>query len=87
MVMVGLVGVILYFPCKMSSGHTCLFEHLKSDSHNHKMSEQIAVDHHHQMTQHYVVPFGVIWWFSIAAVWWAAAGTWNKRKKTHESKN
>jgi len=65
-----LVGIILFFPCKLSDGYTCLFEHFKGGGHGHNVSEQLTINHAHEMAQHYVLPFGLIWWFSIAIAWW-----------------
>ena len=72
LLIIGLAGIILYFPCKFESEQTCLFEHFN------RTTEPVtevnrSSDYAHEMARHYVFPFGVIWWLSIAILWLSVA--------------
>jgi len=84
LVSVGLVGIILFFPFKLPDGYTCLFEHYKGGKHGHNITGPLTTNHAHEMARHYILPFGLIWWFSIAVVSW---GILEMRKKRGQKLN
>lgn len=73
----------MYFPGKISADSTCLFEHFHAVSNHHDTSGDKTLNHAHELARHYVVPFGVVWWFSIATVWWSVVGIRKKIRIEH----
>ena len=60
---VGLAGAVFFFPMKLGDGKTCLAEQYigsKMEVHAH------GLHHGHEMAQAYIIPYGIIWWVSLA---------------------
>lgn len=60
-VIVGLCGVISFFPVSKCHQHTCLFEHLMTDCKSGAEHSSMA-----ELLRHYLLPYGLLWWLSIA---------------------
>ena len=75
MVVVGVTGVILFFPLNLDNAHTCFFHRLFSGDQGINpgwagFGTIPGEAEQHKLLQKYLVPFGFIWWFSLALVGW-----------------
>jgi len=90
-VILGLIGVFLFFPVNLGGVHTCLFHRIFFQGANSNMdianfSSTPAMADHSHLVRKYLVPFGFIWWFSLALVGWGIL-RYRNRRKTIDSKN
>ena len=65
LISIGLIGSILFCPINLESGKTCLFHKLSGSNAVHVHDQISALEHNHHKMLQYVLPFGLIWWFSI----------------------
>jgi len=75
-VILGLSGAVFFFPMKLDEGKTCLAQHYISVEASRM--DHIMSDHGHQLAQKYIIPYGLIWWSSLAMF---AFGLYLTRKK------
>ncbi len=80
----GLIGVFLFFPVNLGDVYTCLFHRIffqgvgSNPEFSGFSSASAMVDHSH-LVRKYLMPFGIIWWFSLALVGWGIFRFRNKR--------
>jgi hypothetical protein len=76
--MLAIAGVILFFPMNFSNEHTCLLDlivHAAATASNPEAPHA----HPSELLRHYLFPYGLLWWSSIAAVI-AVAVAWSRRQ-------
>lgn len=63
LVIVGLVGIILFFPARLCHQHTSLFEYLMTNCERNSIAENSSAT---VLLRHYLFPYAFFWWLSIA---------------------
>ncbi len=63
MAIAGLVGIVLFFPIVICHQHTSLFEHLATDCQSRGVTDNPSLA---ELLRHYLFPYGILWWLSIA---------------------
>ena len=68
--LIGLIGLVIFFPIHFADNECCVAEVLAYKmNYAHKMHFNRDFTDHHQLAKHYVVPFGLLWWSSIGLVY------------------
>jgi len=86
--LIGMSGSLLFFPLKLDGNHTCFCQWLffsktvwQEKYSNSPVGDMTSFTKHQELIQSYVVPFGILWWFSIGL---AFGGVYYLRKKLPE---
>ena len=64
----GSIGTLLFCPIKMESGDTCLFHKISGKEAKYIPDHVPSVEKAHLMLHKYLVPFGLLWWFSVGVL-------------------
>lgn len=82
LLLTGMTGFILFFPVRIQTNNSCIGEKLSLFTNN-----RITLNEAHcQLPQHYIVPYGILWWFSIVVTFWnIKLLTQNKKVKKNEN--
>jgi len=82
LLLIGITGFILFFPVRLQQNNSCIGEKLSPFNENRITLNETK----HQLTQKYVVPYGFLWWFSIAVTFWNVK-LLTQKKKVEKNEN
>ncbi len=95
----GIIGGVLFFPINFDNQYTCLYNRVFAPKHHYELSNEMInsgtrveeyyeseIDEmmHSELVRKYILPFGLVWWFSLVII--AFAFFWLKHLR-HEEEN
>jgi len=83
---ISMIGGIIFFPLKMDSGDTCLFQKHWGSKSEIVQSSNSDADIARKMTEYYINRFALIWWASLIIVIYISVRLKNFQNKKSESK-
>ena len=81
--LLGMMGTVLFFPAKMESGNTCLFETIFIDDIKHIPDKLSHSENTYKMLNQYLMPLAFIWWLSLFVI---SLSIYRLKKGSHSKK-